>query len=57
MHPIFSGQLPYCLFFSEHLLDHFGLELGTTLLAYFLLHERVYTLQADHSLSEIIGSL
>jgi hypothetical protein len=57
MDSIFSGQLPNGFFFSSHFLDHVGLELGTVLLAGLLFHDVVYTLRADHILSEILGSL
>lgn len=57
MYSIFCGQLPYRLFFFEHLFDDFGLELGAILLPGFLLHDFVYTLRAREFLSEIVGSL
>jgi hypothetical protein len=56
MHFLFGCQLPYRLFFFEHLLDDFRLKVCRMLLPFRFLHVPFYTLQTHLFLSEILGS-
>src|SRR2546421_10027722 len=57
MHLVFRCQLPYRLFFSEHLLDDFRLKVCCILLPFLFLHAPFYTLQANLFLSDFLGAL
>ena len=50
-------QLPYSLFFSEHLLNDFRFKVCRILLLFLFLHAPFYTFQANLFLSDFLGAL